>query len=367
MHYKATDVSIFLLLLLTTTAVGYVAFDIRHFFSSSAESSLANQAPVPSVIDMPRDEENLIAKGDYPGRQQDASGSEEYTSINLQEEIIDPLTLPRNDGFDFAGSVVDEFGNPVQFAVIQVSSVINDVQRSTHTSADGKFLMEGLQHASDYYLAVKAEPRYSAFEAYDLTLASQLRDWTITLAYAARTSLQGSIVDQLGNPISELKLLVVSEEWTGNTATIASDHSGKYELSNFIPGRINLRSVSAPSIMVHGLSLQPDEMNYRDLVVDIGSQQLFGIVQRNDGVPVPDVDVKMRFVERDEDGYSSRTVRTTRTDAAGEFRFTGLGSGARRITFSADGFGRHWVELDPSLNPGPHSVILSGSGLPFTY
>lgn len=366
MHYKATDVSIILLLLLITTAVGYVAFNIRHLSDRSAGSSLAGQSPLPPGKDVPRDGENAISEGEYRSPQHNTTGSEQYTSTNLEGDLIDPLTLPLNEIFDVTGSVADEFGNPVQFAVIQVSSVINDVQRSTHTSADGKFFLEGLQQASDYYLEVKSEPRYAAFEAYDLTLARRLSDWNITLQYVSRTSLQGSIVDQLGNPISELKLLVVSDEWSGNTARIASDYSGKYELKNFIPGRINLRSVSSPSIMVHGLALQPDEINYRDLVVDIGSQQLFGIVHRDDGVPVAGVDVRMRFVERHEDGYSSRTVRTTRTDSAGEFRFTGLGSGFRKITFSADGFSRHWVELDPSLNPGPHSITLSNSEFPHT-
>ena len=119
--------------------------------------------------------------------------------------------------------------------------------------------------------------------------------------------------------------------------------------------------------MVHGLALQPGKMNFRDLVVDIGSQQLFGMVQRDDGVPVPDVDVRMRYVNRHEDGYSSRAVRTTSTDTAGEFRFTGLGSGSRKLTFGADGFIRRWVELDPAQTPGPHSITLSSSGSPLDY
>ncbi len=367
MHFKATDVLVFLLLLMITTAIAFVAFNIRHLFSISAEPSLSSQPPLPSGMDEPHDAENPIFQVEQRRPLQNTTGSEKNASINLEEQIIDPLSRPRNDRFDFTGTVVDEFGNPVQFAVIQASSEIDEVQRSANSSADGRFLLQGLQHADDYYLEVKSEPRYNTFEAYNLTLASQLRHRTITLEYVSRTSLRGSIGDRLGNPISDLKLLVASDEWSGNTASIASDQSGRYELKNFIPGRINLRSISSPSIVVHGLALQPEKTIYRDLVVDIGSLQLFGIVQQDDGVPVSEVEVRMRFVERYEDGYSSRTVRTTSTDTAGEFRFTGLGSGSRKLTFSADGFIRRWVELDPSLNPGPHSITLSSSPLPLDY
>ena len=63
MHYKATDVLIILLLLLITTAVGYVAFNIRHLSDMSAGSSLAGQSPLPPGKDVPRDGENAISEG----------------------------------------------------------------------------------------------------------------------------------------------------------------------------------------------------------------------------------------------------------------------------------------------------------------
>jgi hypothetical protein len=186
----------------------------------------------------------------------------------------------------------------------------------------------------------------------------------ITLDYVAQASLQGAIVDQIGNPVPALKLLAVSEEWSGNTAAIESDQSGKFSLMNFIPGRITLQSASVPSINVHGLALSPGKVYYCELVADIGSQQLFGKVTRDDGVPIPDADIIMRFSKLNSDGYRSTTIRSVVTNTTGEFHFSDLGSGPRTLTFSAYGFKRYEVDMDPSLNPGPYSVALSGTALP---
>ncbi|NND89836.1 MAG: carboxypeptidase regulatory-like domain-containing protein [Granulosicoccus sp.] len=263
-----------------------------------------------------------------------------------------------------SGSVSDEFDNPVPFARLQLNSISAGIRFTTQSGADGSFLLKQVQPADDYHLIVESAPRYIPFDSYDMTLGNQGENLDITLEYTTRTSLQCVIQDQLGNAVPALELLAVSEEWSGYSAGISSDQSGMFSLSNFIPGRMTLLSRSVPNIMIVGLVLSPGELTSCELVVDIGSQQLFGMVTGNDGVPIQGVDIRMRFVQRHDDGYRSMTTRSVTTNAAGGFHFSGLGSGVRELSFSAPGFKGYEAELDPSLYPGPHSIALSSSTSP---
>jgi hypothetical protein len=321
--------------------------------------------------------EKPVSSHEYRSRQQNPSVENPAAAFpDVSPQISQLLDYPPepslkepslNSRFDIAGSVRDTFGNPVQFAVIQLSSVRANVQFTTQSTVDGDFSLEQLLPAIDYQLNIKSEPRYVTFDAFNLALRNPVDTWNITLGYASHSSLQGVIVDSLGNPVSGLSFLAVSEEWTGNTAGVSSDQFGRFELINFIPGRITLRTVSEPMIIVHGLALVTDETNYCELIVDVGSQQLFGMVTRSDGVPIADVDIRMRFVKRHEDGYRSTTIRSAVTGDSGEFHFSSLGTGHRTLTFSADGFDRHEIDLDPSLNPGPHAIVLSSSASSLAY
>ena len=346
---RATNLLVLFMLLMVIAAATFVALEIRHFWTEETDG--------------PVDTEKLVSS-ENRNRQGYTSIAVSNASPRINQESIKQSAPSVHDLFYIAGSVRDTFGNPVQFAIVQLSSITADIQITTQSTVDGDFLLEQLQPVKDYQLNVKSEPRYVSFDTYNLALTKHVDNWDITLEYVSQTSLLGAIVDQLGNPVPALRLLAVSEEWSGSTVGISSDQSGKFILRNFIPGRITLRSASAPSFIVHGLALSPGESYYREFVVDIGSQQLYGMVTRDDGVPIPDVDMKMRFVQLHDDGYRSTTIRSAVTDTAGEFHFSGLGSGPRTLTFSAHGFKRHEIEMDPSLNPGPYSVALSSSSLP---
>ena len=347
MFRRAIHFLVLFTLLLFTATMLCVALEIKRFWTKD--------------VNRPVDAEMSISTNDNHSRQQDTPNSIPYSSPQIKQEFIDTPTLKLNDRFYIAGSVSDTFGNPVQHAVVQLSSVTANVQLTTNACVDGDFLLENLQPANDYQLNVRSLTRYVSFDAFNLALKNDVDKMYITLDYVYQTSLQCVIVNQLGKPVSELNLLVATEEWSGNPVSVSSDQSGMFNLVNFIPGRITLRSISTPSIFVYGLTLLPDEKNYCEITTDIGSLQLFGIVTREDGVPIPDVDIKMRYSQSHDDGYKSTTIRSKVTNATGEFQFSSLGSGARTLIFSAYGFNRYEIDIDPSLNPGPHSIALSSA------
>ncbi|MDB3935515.1 carboxypeptidase-like regulatory domain-containing protein [Granulosicoccus sp.] len=345
MFRRTIHILVLFMLLLFTAATLYVALEIKQFWTKE--------------VHRPVDAEISISTNENHSPQQDSPIPIPYSSPQIKHEVIDMSAVSLNDRFNIAGSVSDKFGNPVQTAVVQLSSVTANVQLTTNSRVGGDFLLEHLLPANDYQLSVKSTPFFVASDALSLILENDVENLNIVLDMAHPNSLQCVIENQLGNPISELNLLVGSEEWSVNAVSISSDQSGKFSLVDFIPGRITLRSVSAPIIFVYGLKLLPDEVNYCHIIVDIGSQSMFGTVTREDGVPIPDVDIRMSFSRSHDDGYRSTTARSKVTNATGEFQFFNLGSGARTLKFSAYGFNRHEVDIDPSLNPGPHSIVLS--------
>ncbi len=274
------------------------------------------------------------------------------------EPIVAEARL-RRGSFELTGVVYDQQGYSVPSALVQVTSRNARLHRSTQTDEDGRFTIDKALPATDYHLKITAGIRYEAYELKNMSFNSGMDELQIPLPYSPIGGLSGRVIDESGSPVESLSMMVMSDGAGGRAATITTDVEGRYSLSNFVAGEISLRSRTAPTIVIENLNIEPGLDTSQDLVVDLGSNTLMGLVTSEDGLPVEGAKLNMRYYRQDPNGYKTTVKRTTITDAEGGFQFASLGSGERVVKIDAEGFRQATIKSDPALDPGPHTWILN--------
>lgn len=272
-------------------------------------------------------------------------------SRNLQ------VTMRRGE-FEMAGTIHDEVGQPLVSALVQVRSRSAKLHKTAKTDEYGRFLLTHLVAASDYVFKATSTRDYQAHIVENMTIHEGMEEPGIVLPLAASGTVEGRILDTQGNPVPQLSLLAISENGTGKTTTVVSDDSGFYKLEDFVAGAVSMRTRTAPAVLVTGLKLDPSTYSSHDLLIDIGSSQLAGSLIDKNGVGIADASVKMLFEHQGPGGVSSQTSRIQSSNPQGQFAFTGIGSGERTLVITAEGYHRKTIDLDTTLNPGPHQIIL---------
>ena len=290
----------------------------------------------------------------------------EYVSADNwhPSDMLELTPKLRKGVFGVPGIVVDQYGTPVRSALVQLNSKTENLHLTARTNQDGVFLLERVIMAADHKLTVTASAFFEPYVHRNISVSEGMAGLTIELQGLARGTLLGSITNTVGMRIPALALLVATEGEVGSVRTMQTDENGDFELENFIAGNVSIRSRSEPRISILDLEIKPGEVSQKNLIIDMGDLELIGQVQSEDGLTLSTAQIAMLSEFDEPGGYRSITSRARTGDSDGKFRFTGLSAGSRKVTIKAEGYTSVTHNLDPALEPGPHTFVLTRSAQP---
>jgi hypothetical protein len=116
-------------------------------------------------------------------------------------------------------------------------------------------------------------------------------------------------------------------------------------------------SQSIPHLQISGVQVSAVPEQTVSLTLDIGRDEIYGMVVDANGQPVavPNVVVSWRHVHN---GINSSSTRRTAADSRGGFSFRDLGPGVRTIIIDAKGYKTARVEHDAAIDGYEFTVRL---------
>ncbi|MWC31119.1 beta strand repeat-containing protein [Paenibacillus sp. MMS18-CY102] len=213
-------------------------------------------------------------------------------TVNPGEITNEDFVLTPNPG-SLSGVITDNAGNPIAGAVITLSlNVVGGGLIVTRyvSQTNGSYLIENLFPAP-YLITVSAVPYQSAFQS--VTIPSGGSGVANFSLLPDPGTLNGTVVDQLGNPVAGASVLIKNATGSGVTiSTIFSDMNGHFETSALAPGSYtvlasaaNFQTASATvavksdSESTISLILLPDPGSIRGQVTDaVTGLPIFGVL-----------------------------------------------------------------------------------------
>ncbi len=227
------------------------------------------------------------------------------------------------------GVVTEETGSPVSNAALFLSNTAGTLVEQTITNGNGQYTFSNLGPGS-YNLTASAEGFQSVTTGVDIVPnETETTNFSLPLNPA---SVQGSVTDENGNPLSGVMVEVLNE--IGNviiSTTTAS--TGVYFINQLAPGTYRIRfstpgfaikiigsTLAAGESVTINASLAPNPGVLTGNVIAAGSDAINGAgvsVLNSEGI----------------------TVAATTTDEAGTYLVDSLPPGNYSVIFAADGFG----------------------------
>jgi RNA polymerase sigma-70 factor (ECF subfamily) len=293
------------------------------------------------------------------------------------------LDFALSPGGSVAGRVVDEYGDPVDDAYVEVVSMVGSQadRHATRSDASGGYVLANLQAVSD-------PGEGYALRVGKAGLATQVSDLPLDLGVGAPLALgdvilrpaqivSGRAVDAGGAPVPGAALTL--EGWNGDRfnwvggdgsapngahyvsrRTTISDAEGRFWFGDLPAGTFELTGLCRGRTESDGqVFVLADGALRDDLVVTFGgTRSVFGHVVDAGGAPVAGASVSVW-----REGLSDGSVPTARTDSDGAFAIDGLPEGAFQLSASGT-----WLDKDSDhpwlpvtqegAEDGPHELVL---------
>ena len=278
-----------------------------------------------------------------------------------------PARIVLGSGTTVTGRVVDEAGNPVEGAAVEMIDAkfpLPDGSFRADSDVSGAFSIPHLIPGQFRFLARRA--------GFSATLGSEImvpdgetRLDAGELVLKAGAAIEGRVTDTRGRPLEGVVIrgyseqgpitaMVVADQDPAPDALTGSD--GRFRIEDLERGRLyNLAAHHAahPRAMVQGIQAPTDEPVHIELQT---ARSLSGRVVGPEGEPVPDAEVTAAA----EVGFGM-TTKLGRTGPQGEFRGTGLKPGLLDLQVTARGYRDTWwrgVQIPQDRDPEPVTITL---------
>jgi len=249
------------------------------------------------------------------------SGTSTIAQVNATEVtrgIIIQIT-----GGAVSGTVKDEKGNNVEGAT--VSTTIGGTVYSTKTDADGRYILNDLPEGTGYEI-IAEKIGYKGDIAKDVTVTIDSVTPNVDLQIELNSgSIEGTVVDESGNPISGVTVEVVGSD--GRTYSAITEEDGVYKIDH-VPAEENL-TITAERAgyvtnSVDNISVRVGDITTGvDIVLKENVGILAGKVLDPYGEPVSGVEVEISSYDN---------TYTTTTNESGEFRIEKVAAGPYTVT-----------------------------------
>ena len=242
----------------------------------------------------------------------------EMAHVPLQGEAA-PVTLSLSAAGEIVGTVTGPSGRPEPGVTLSVEDSRVEANLPEATSGpDGRYRLGPLP-PGEYTFEVSAGMQWEMKPARSLVVMAGQTS-RVDVALTPSIEVRGRVVDETGRPVADARLSVRSDWWINITPDEdRTDADGRFRIQHGLgagPAQLTVtheehRRLERP------LTLPTPELT---LVLQRGSA-LSGRVLDAWGAPVKDAEIRI----------SSAAFPTTKTDAQGAFRFTGLPPGSYEL------------------------------------
>ncbi|MGV3723183.1 MAG: carboxypeptidase regulatory-like domain-containing protein [Actinomycetota bacterium] len=269
------------------------------------------------------------------------------------------LRLRTADLARLTGVVTDESNVPIRNARVTLADGASEGLSDT-TDSRGRYSITRI--VPDVYSVVVTAPDFITGGRDNVVLnagASVVLNVTLTETGAADASIDGLVVDTLGNPLQGARVVVTSGPLPGRSDV--TDVQGAYLLDNLVAGNYGLRvtatgfeSQNRLVTVASGAALRIDFVLRENVVV--GNGTIAGTITRSDTTPI--VGATVRTTNGPVVGAS------TTSDADGDYSLDNLPEGTYTILVSRSGFTSQTIsaiEVDPGQTTTV-DVVLGATG-----
>jgi protocatechuate 3,4-dioxygenase beta subunit len=272
----------------------------------------------------------------------------EYLNLSGQQQTIEvkedatlePIRLNRANALD--GIVVDRAGKPVEGAKICCKSVSRDdsyfSDRDVRTDRNGKFSLKRVTPKS--HLNIRARTGRAASEPVNVVVGESKGPVRLVVDEATSCAVQGTVVDDVGQPVPKAKVDLILHLWFGNSGvsfrceTCTSDTDGKFRIGGLWAGDKYDVRVSAEDYETRG-SRQLEGtaggvLDFSKIVLLSTGGVVEGKVLDSSGKPLADVRVF-------NSGDAPEPLQT-QSDDAGKFRLKGFRKGTVYVVAEKQGY-----------------------------
>ena len=244
------------------------------------------------------------------------------------------------------GSLSTKYGDVVANETVILISESAGQTHSETSDENGYFSFENIVPASDYRLSVSPKGMYKRVSMDSLAILNNQVSLAIVLEPLVLGTLKGKVVntEDIVVPGYEMKIQSpLKSRWVQN---FVPDIIGEFEIENVPIGPIEFIKTFGQALVITGHEFSGDSQTAIELVVDVGYNELRGVVYDEFSNVVPGATVVLDWKHKYQ-GVVSIVTRRRTTRPTGEFLFQGLGKGEHELLVtSSDGLvGHQFVDI----------------------
>ncbi|MCZ6883646.1 MAG: carboxypeptidase regulatory-like domain-containing protein [Gammaproteobacteria bacterium] len=244
------------------------------------------------------------------------------------------------------GSLSTKYGDVVAKETIKLFSESANQAYSETSDENGYFNFENIVPAPDYRLSVSPKGMYKRVSMDSLAILSNQTGLSIVLEPLEIGTLKGKVVniENIAVPGYEMKIRSpLKARWIRN---FVPDIIGEFQIANVPIGPIEFSKTFGQVLVITGHEYTGDSQTTIELVVDIGYNELRGVVYDEFYNTVPGATVILSW-KHNYQGVVSIVNRRITTRPTGEFLFQGLGKGEHEllVTFVGGLVGHQIVDI----------------------
>ena len=229
------------------------------------------------------------------------------TPVVVTTKPIDGVTITMKAGGHLTGRVVDAKHQPVAFATVRTAGKGSDMwlvpRRQATSNKDGTFELRGLTRTK-LDLRAESDTTASKIVSVDLTATADKKDVELVLDVAG--TIAGVVVDDKGQPVTEVQVSSAPDVWGGGDAdsmslagfsTATTDGAGAFTIHGLPDGPYKLHASrhggQGRGDFTDGTSAKTGDTNVKITLASPGS--IKGVIAKADGTPPTIASVRAGF------------------------------------------------------------------------
>jgi hypothetical protein len=241
------------------------------------------------------------------------------------------------------GSLYTKYGDIVANETIKLFSESANQAYSETSDENGYFNFENIVPASDYRLSVSPKRMYKRVSMDSLAILNNQAALAIVLEPLELGTLKGKVVNTEGIVVPGYEMRMQSPLKTRWIRNFVPDIIGEFEIENVPIGPIEFTKTFGQALVITGHEFSGDSQTAIELVVDVGYNELRGVVYDEFYNAVPGATVVLDW-KHNYQGVVSTVTRRSTTRPTGEFLFQGLGKGEHELLVTSfDGSVGHQI------------------------
>ncbi|HEY1683946.1 MAG TPA: carboxypeptidase-like regulatory domain-containing protein [Tepidisphaeraceae bacterium] len=267
----------------------------------------------------------------------------QWSNLKPDEKLPDQLTFNMEPGTSMGGKVVDENGNPVSGATVDLISprqgggaqgeVHSYFRSHAHTNDQGLWSINSAPAEVEMVDYMVQASGFFFDQVYRQgPPVSEYRNRTAVLKITRAATITGTVLGPDGHPIAGAAITAGDQNWGGIRHRTTTDSQGQFTLNNLRPGDSSFAVLSkqfAPQIVnVHTPTTQPAVVH-----LSAGTTLRLHVVDSS-GKPLPEVQITL-----DQWNNANYVDYTLNTDANGDATWAGAPADEVTMSFTKRRFG----------------------------